>query len=67
MAADAMVEDINYTMVTDIQISEKTNASVQTDNVAALKQGTSGYKFRPVHKLVISINTRPALCLLLIK
>ncbi|EAA6922995.1 complement resistance protein TraT [Salmonella enterica subsp. enterica] len=44
MAADAMVEDINYTMVTDIQISEKTTASVQTDNVAALKQGTSGYK-----------------------
>ena len=44
MAADAMVEDINYTMVTDIQISEKTNATVQTDNVAALKQGTSGYK-----------------------
>ncbi|EFN0530618.1 conjugal transfer complement resistance protein TraT (plasmid) [Escherichia coli] len=44
MAADAMVEDINYTMVTDIQISEKTDASVQTDNVAALKQGTSGYK-----------------------
>ncbi|EBQ8410813.1 complement resistance protein TraT [Salmonella enterica] len=44
MAADAMVEDINYTMVTDIQISEKTAASVQTDNVAALKQGTSGYK-----------------------
>jgi len=39
MAADAMVEDINYTMVTDIQISEKTAASVQTDNVAALKQG----------------------------
>jgi len=44
MAADAMVEDINYTMVTDIQISEKTTASVQTDNVAALKQGSSGYK-----------------------
>ncbi|HEE9998772.1 TPA: complement resistance protein TraT [Citrobacter freundii] len=44
LAADAMVEDINYTMVTDIQISEKTTTNVQTDNVAALKQGTSGYK-----------------------
>lgn len=44
MAADAMVEDVNYTMVTDLQISEKTAASVQTNNVAALKQGRSGYK-----------------------
>ena len=44
MAADAMVEDINYTMVTDVQISERTGAEVTTDNVAALKQGTSGYK-----------------------
>ncbi|MHA3699952.1 conjugal transfer complement resistance protein TraT [Yersinia enterocolitica] len=44
MAADAMVEDVNYTMVTDVQISEKTDTTVQTDNVAALKQGTSGYK-----------------------
>ncbi len=44
MAANAMVEDINYTMVTDVQISEKTDTTLQTDNVAALKQGTSGYK-----------------------
>lgn len=44
MAADALVEDVNFTMVTDVQISEKTAASVQTDNVAALKQGSSGYK-----------------------
>ncbi|WP_071890449.1 conjugal transfer complement resistance protein TraT [Yersinia enterocolitica] len=44
MVADAMVEDINYTMVTDVQISEKTDTPLQTDNVAALKQGTSGYK-----------------------
>lgn len=40
MAADAMVEDINYTMVTDLQISERSKAAVTTDNVAALKQGT---------------------------
>ncbi|EEJ8283264.1 complement resistance protein TraT [Salmonella enterica] len=44
MAADAMVEDINYTMVTDVQISERTTAEVTTDGMAALKQGTSGYK-----------------------
>lgn len=42
--ADAMVEDINYTMVTDVQIAERTTAEVTTDNMAALKQGTSGYK-----------------------
>jgi len=46
MAADSMVEDVNYTMVTDIQISEKSDVAVQTDNVAALKQGTSGYKIQ---------------------
>lgn len=46
MAADAMVQDINYTMVTDIQISQKTELAVQTDNIAALKQGTSGYKLQ---------------------
>ncbi|MFS7282025.1 complement resistance protein TraT [Serratia proteamaculans] len=44
MAADALVEDTNYTMVTDLQISEKTTATVTTDNVAGLKQGTSGLK-----------------------
>lgn len=44
MAADAMVEDINYTMITDVQISERTTAKVQTDNVAVLRQGTSGAK-----------------------
>jgi hypothetical protein len=42
MAADAMVEDVNYTMVTDLQISERSKAAVTTDNIAALKQGTSG-------------------------
>lgn len=44
MAADAMVEDINYTMVTDVQIAERTSAKVQTDNVAILRQGNSGAK-----------------------
>lgn len=46
MAADAMVEDVNYTMVTDLQISERSNATVTTDNVAALRQGTSGAKIQ---------------------
>ncbi len=43
MAADAMVEDINYTMISmDVQIAERTTSEVRTDNVAALRQGTSG-------------------------
>ncbi|KQN57731.1 conjugal transfer protein TraT [Serratia sp. Leaf51] len=46
MAADAMVEDTNYTMVTDLQISEQSKANVTTDNVAALRQGTSGIKLQ---------------------
>ncbi|HHJ0571336.1 TPA: conjugal transfer complement resistance protein TraT [Escherichia coli] len=46
MAADAMVEDINYTMITDVQIAERTNATVTTDNIAALRQGTSGAKIQ---------------------
>lgn len=46
MAADAMVEDVNYTMVTDLQISERSKAKVTTDNVAALRQGTSGIKLQ---------------------
>lgn len=46
MAADAMVEDVNYTMVTDLQISERTKATVTTDNVAALRQGNSGVKIQ---------------------
>ncbi|WP_249218014.1 complement resistance protein TraT, partial [Pantoea dispersa] len=42
--ADAMVEDVNFTMVTDLQISERSKTAVTTDNVAALRQGTSGIK-----------------------
>ncbi|WOZ79958.1 complement resistance protein TraT [Kosakonia sacchari] len=44
LAADAMVEDVNYTMVTDLQISERSTATVTTENIAALKQGSSGIK-----------------------
>ncbi|EPT7053468.1 conjugal transfer complement resistance protein TraT [Cronobacter sakazakii] len=46
IAADAMVEDVNYTMVTDLQISERSKATVTTDNIAALRQGTSGVKLQ---------------------
>ncbi|HBY1094097.1 TPA: complement resistance protein TraT, partial [Klebsiella pneumoniae] len=38
------VEDVNYTMITDVQIAERTKTQVQTDNVAVLRQGTSGAK-----------------------
>ncbi|EFE23910.1 hypothetical protein EDWATA_01015 [Edwardsiella tarda ATCC 23685] len=41
-----MIEDVNYTMVTDVQIAERTTAKVSTDNVAALRQGTSGAKIQ---------------------
>lgn len=44
MAADALVEDVNFTMVTDLQISERSKSTVTTDNVAALRQGNSGVK-----------------------
>ena len=44
LAADSLVEDVNYTMVTDLQIAERSKATVTTDNIAALKQGTSGAK-----------------------
>ncbi|MDV5355244.1 complement resistance protein TraT [Kosakonia sp. SMBL-WEM22] len=46
LAADAMVEDVNFTMITDLQISERSKAKVTTDNIAALRQGTSGIKLQ---------------------
>jgi hypothetical protein len=48
MAADAMVEDVNYAMITDLQISErsKDKNAVTTNNVDALRQGTSGVKIQ---------------------
>lgn len=43
---DALVEDITYLMITDLQISEKakSNVIITESNEAQLKQGTSGYK-----------------------
>ncbi|ENM2992689.1 complement resistance protein TraT [Salmonella enterica] len=46
LAADALVEDVNYTMITDVQIAERSKSTVTTDNVAALRQGTSGAKIQ---------------------
>jgi len=42
--ADTLVEDINYSMITDLQISAKAgkDKSVTVNDVASLKQGTSG-------------------------
>ena len=44
MAADSLVEDVNYTMVTDLQISEHSKATVTTNSVSRLRQGTSARK-----------------------
>ncbi|PAV08358.1 conjugal transfer protein TraT [Arsenophonus sp. ENCA] len=42
-AADAMVEDVNYTMITDLQISALSkNNNVTVNDTARLKQGNSG-------------------------
>lgn len=42
IAADALVEDVNYTMITDLQISEAVNGKVKVDSVGALAQGNAG-------------------------
>ena len=40
--ADALVKDINYAMVTDILITEKTGKAVSVTTKNVVKQGTSG-------------------------
>ncbi|EEW4251563.1 conjugal transfer protein TraT [Escherichia coli] len=42
MDADAMLEDINYTIITDVQITERTKTYVRADNATTFRQGTSG-------------------------
>ncbi|MFM4810695.1 complement resistance protein TraT, partial [Aeromonas hydrophila] len=44
VATDALIEDTNYTMITDLQIAEKAAAgiTVTTTESAMLKQGSSG-------------------------
>lgn len=41
LVADAMVEDVNYSMITDIQIVEKTDHQVKTTETANIKSGNS--------------------------
>ena len=43
LAADSLVKDVNYTMVTDVQISEKmaSGVKVREEHRASLKQGSS--------------------------
>ncbi|PAV10535.1 conjugal transfer protein TraT [Arsenophonus sp. ENCA] len=46
-AVDAMVEDVNYTMITDLQISALSNGTkVTVNDTMRLKQGTSGAKLQ---------------------
>jgi len=46
VAADAMIEDTSYTMITDLQIAERVpnGVTVVTNDRTKLKQGTSGFK-----------------------
>lgn len=46
MAADALIEDVNFTMVTDLQISERSKSTVTTENIGALRQGNAGIKLQ---------------------
>ncbi|MBF4374147.1 complement resistance protein TraT [Vibrio anguillarum] len=41
LVADAIVEDVNYAMITDVQIVEKTDQQVQTTEQANIKSGSS--------------------------
>lgn len=42
VAADALVEDIYYVMITDLVVSEKVNMKVSSENINLIKQGTRG-------------------------
>ena len=41
LIADAMVEDVNYALITDVQIVEKTDQDVQTIESANIRSGSS--------------------------
>ena len=41
-AADTLVEDVNYAMVTDLRVVEKTQQAVSTTETASLSNGNSG-------------------------
>lgn len=42
IAADALIEDIKYTMITDVLVAEKTDVNVNTQNINMIQQGTKG-------------------------
>ncbi len=44
--ADTLIKNVTYTVITDLQVSERAKIGVQVseNNQAVLKQGTSGYK-----------------------
>lgn len=67
MAADAMVEDVNYTMITDVQIAERTKHRFRLITWPYYVREHPEQKCRQVLKRVISINTRLASSLTRIK
>ncbi|KAI3491994.1 hypothetical protein L1887_43537 [Cichorium endivia] len=62
MAADAMVEDVNYTIGDrSANLPRRSKAAVTTDNIAALKQGTRQVlSCRPARSRATVLNTRLA-------
>ena len=44
MISDAMIKNVTFNVITDVQISEKTGVKVSEVNDAILQQGTSGVK-----------------------
>jgi hypothetical protein len=67
MAADAMVEDVNYTMITDVQIAEEPKLRFRLITWPYYVREHPAQKCRQVLKRVISTNTRLASSLTLIK
>ena len=43
LAANSLVKDVTYTLITDIQLSEKAKGTVSSTSQQNLKQGNSGY------------------------
>lgn len=41
MAADSLVKDVNYSMITDVQVSERVNGFVSEKTTASLKNGSA--------------------------
>ncbi len=43
IAADALIKNVNYTMITDVQISERTNDTILEKSTARLSNGSSSH------------------------